>query len=389
MSVGLQFKVVGSGACLARALLGMLGALGVLGTSVSMTTVHAQSLAPSVSAASLSRTLAQAPNSTASTASGASTAQTTQTLRVVLLLPLDNAQLRRAASVVRDGVNAVFATRKAEVNVVECAYGMDAVVQAYGRCVTPDTAWVIGPLGRTDVMSLALAKLESPKPTLMLSPLGTVPPQPMTLLSPDLESEAEAIAQQAADDACRKPVLAEASGAMSSRVSVAITVYWRERSVTPLPTVSVIGRDGARRAADKWRSDGVDCVLFAGGGAALTELRPFLRNMAVYVTSASFETALDRTVDWTGIRIADSPWVIDAERAEFLPYAPSAVLSPTLSRLYALGVDAARLVVAAGRDPLPVAFDGAIGQLTLKDSQYRRQPIIGEFRERALVKVGP
>ena len=367
MSVGGQFKA-GIEACLTAALLGVL---------ISTMPLSAQSLAPTVSATDLPRTLAQAPDSRA------------QPLRVVVLLPLDNAQLRRAASVVRDGIGAVFATRKAEINVVECAYGVDGVVQAYVRCVTPDTDWVIGPLGRTDVTALALAKLQSPKPTLMLSPLGTVPPQPMAVLSPDLESEAEAIAQQAADDACRKPVLAEAAGTMSSRVSVAITTYWRERSVTPLPTISLPNRDGWRRAAERWRNENVDCVLFTGGGAVLTELRPYLRSMAVYVTSASFETALDRTVDWTGIRIADSPWLVDAERAEFLQYTPSAALSPTLSRLYALGLDAARLVIAAGRDPLPVSFEGAIGQLTLKDAQYRRQPVIGEFRERALVKVGP
>ena len=367
MSVGGQFKA-GIEACLTAALLGVL---------ISTMPLSAQSLAPTVSAADLPRTLAQAPDSRA------------QPLRVVVLLPLDNAQLRRAASVVRDGIGAVFATRKAEINVVECAYGVDGVVQAYLRCVAPDTDWVIGPLGRADVTALALAKLQSPKPTLMLSPLGTVPPQPLAVLSPDLESEAEAIAQQAADDACRKPVLAEAAGSMSSRLSVAITTYWRERSVTPLPTISLPNREGWRRAAERWRNENVDCVLFTGGGAVLTELRPYLRSMAVYVTSASFETALDRTVDWTGIRIADSPWLVDAERAEFLQYTPSAALSPTLSRLYALGLDAARLVIAAGRDPLPVSFEGAIGQLTLKDAQYRRQPVIGEFRERALVKVGP
>lgn len=316
-------------------------------------------------------------------------ASTAQSLRVVVLLPLDNVQLRRAAIAVRDGISAVFTTRTGEINLVECAYGVDAVVSAYLRCVAPDTDWVIGPLGRADVTALALAKLQTPKPTLMLSPLGTVPPRPMAVLSPDLESEAEAIAQQASDDACRKPVLAEAAGAMSTRVSVAITTYWRERSVTPLPTFSLPNRDGWRRAAERWRNDNVDCVLFTGGGAALTELRPYLRSMAVYVTSASFETALDRTVDWTGIRIADSPWLVEAERSEYLSYAPATSLSPTLARLYALGVDAARLVVAAGRDTLPASFDGAIGQLTLKDAQYRRQPVIGEFRERTLVKVGP
>jgi hypothetical protein len=43
----------------------------------------------------------------------------------------------------------------------------------------------------------------------------------------------------------------------------------------------------------------------------------------------------------------------------------------------------------AGREALPTAFDGAIGRLTLRDSQYRRTPMVGEFRERSLVRIGP
>ena len=374
MSVGLRFKACprdGQTSVLCGRWLALLSGLAL------PVIVGAQTLAPIPAAAELPRTLAQAP------------VTATQSLRVVVLLPLDNIQLKRAAGVVRDAVRAVFSTRKADLVVSECAYGSELVVQAYQRCVNAETDWVIGPLGRSDVTALALSKLTMTRPTLMLSPLGTVPPQPMVVLSPDLESEAEAIAQQATEDACRKPVLAEAAGGMSARVSVAITAYWRERSVTPLPTVALPSRDSWRRAADKWRNDNVDCVLFTGGGALLTELKPYLRGIAIYITSASFETGLDRVTDWTGVRIADAPWLVDAERAEFVPYAPSAALSPTLARLYALGIDAARLVIAAGHDPLPPSFDGAIGQLTLKDAQYRRQPVIGEFRERDLVKVGP
>jgi len=267
-------------------------------------------------------------------------------LRVVLLLPLESALLRRAAVSVRDGAAAVFATRKADLSVRECSYSADGVVAAYSRCVDDKVDWVIGPLGRSDVATLALAKVAALRPTL-------------------------------------------ASGAMASRVSVAIMSYWRGRIATPLTQIALGSRESWRRLTDGWRRDNVDCILFAGGGGALSELRPFLRNMAVYVTSASFEATLERATDWTGVRIADAPWLVDAERAEFAAYLPPESPSPTLARLYALGVDAARLVIAAGRDALPSTFEGAIGQLTLKDAQYRRQPMIGEFRERSLVKVGP
>lgn len=316
-----------------------------------------------------------------------------QALRVVLLLPLENSQLRRAAMSVKDGASAVFATQKADVTVRECAYGNDGVVAAYQRCVDENVDWVVGPLGRTDVATLALAKLALLRPTLLLSPLGTIPPPPMVVLAPELEAEGEAIAQQAVEDACRAPLLVESSGALSSlasRVGISILSYWRDHKVaTPLRQKSLGPRESWRRDAERWRRDNVDCVLFAGAAAQLSELRPFLRGMAIYVTSVSYESALERTADWTGVRISDAPWLIDSNRADFAPYAAMESLSPTLARLYALGVDAARVVVSAGRDGLPPTLDGAIGQLTLKDSQYRRQPMIGEFRERGLVKVGP
>ncbi len=322
---------------------------------------------------------------------GAATDAPGARLRVVLLLPLDNALLKRAAVTVRDGANVVFATRKNEVIVSECAYGgagAESVVAAYERCVDARTDWVIGPLGRADVTALALAKLAVARPTLMLSSLGTVPPNTMAVLAPDLESEGEAIAQQAMSDACRAPMLVEGSGSLSGRVAVAVASYWRDQNAIKLRQASLGDRGSWRKATEGWRRDNVDCVIFAGAGAVLSELRPYLRGMSVYMTSASYEVAPDRTTDWTGLRIADAPWLVDSEREDFMPYAPAEKLSPTLGRLYALGVDAARLVSAAARDSLPRSFDGAIGQLTLKDGQYRRQPMVGEFRDRAPVKLG-
>ncbi len=343
---------------------------------------NAQSSERGVTSESPARTVAQ---------TGAATDAPGARLRVVLLLPLDNALLKRAAVTVRDGANVVFATRKNEVIVSECAYGgagAESVVAAYERCVDARTDWVIGPLGRADVTALALAKLAVARPTLMLSSLGTVPPNSMAVLAPDLESEGEAIAQQAMSDACRAPMLVEGSGSLSGRVAVAVASYWRDQNAIKLRQASLGDRGSWRKATEGWRRDSVDCVIFAGAGAVLSELRPYLRGMSVYMTSASYEVAPDRTTDWTGLRIADAPWLVDSEREDFVPYAPAEKLSPTLGRLYALGVDAARLVSAAARDSLPRAFDGAIGQLTLKDGQYRRQPMVGEFRDRAPVKLG-
>ncbi len=305
-----------------------------------------------------------------------------------MLLPLDHPLLKRAATVVRDGIRASVIKTTVPVSLSECAYGQIGVVEAYQRCVTPTTDWVIGPLGRNDVAALATAKLALRVPTLLLSPMGTTPVAPFAALAPELESEAEAIARQAADDACRKPMLVDAGGPIASRISVAIATQWKTANAIPLQQFEMSSRERWQRATEAWRRDGVDCVLFAGTSAALVELRPFLRGISTYITSASYEVELERTVDWSGVRIADSAWLLDTGREDLAAITRPENMSPTLARLFALGIDAARLVLEAGRVALPQRFDGAIGTLQLKDGQYQRTPMIGEFRGREPARLG-
>ena len=325
---------------------------------------------------------------TAAAAAPAASKPRTGPLNVVMMLPLDHPLLKRAAIAVRDGIRAAVSKTSPPINLGECAYGLDAVVIAYQRCVGETTDWVIGPLGRNEVATLANAKLDRRVPTLLLSPLGATPPNPFAALAPELETEAEAIARQAGEDACRKPLLIDAGGPIAARIVIAITTFWRANNAIPLMQFELNVRDRWQRATETWRRDGVDCVLFAGGGALLVELRPYLRGMSTYITSASYEVELDRMVDWSGVRIADSTWLLDAAREDFAGIVRPENMSPTLARLFALGIDAAHLVIAAGRGELPPRFDGAIGNLQLKDAQYQRVPLIGEFRGREPTRLG-
>jgi uncharacterized protein len=339
------------------------------------------------------------------------------TKRVVLLLPSDQTLLRRASLAVRDGVRAVAAKSGNTIELRDCAYGDNGVVQAYQRCVTENIDAVIGPVGRNEVAALVNAKLPIVKPTLMLSPTGATPPKEFYVLAPDLESEAEAIARQSLEDACRKPMLIEMSGQIFSRIAVAIVSYYKSGGVsTPLQQVQLGARERWAKLGDDARRDGIDCVLFAGNGAVIYELRPYLRNITIYVTSSSHEAELDRFVDWTGVRIADSPFLLEPQRTEFASVAAADASSPTLARLYALGIDAARIAFTAFNDVDPnsdaallalrdpregkrnadamltfkptESFDGAIGKLQLRDGQYLRVPMIGEFRGRAASALG-
>lgn len=333
---------------------------------------------------------------------------------MIVLLPSEQPLLRRAAQTVRDGVRAVAAKAGNTIELRDCAYGAEGAHAAYRRCVPAETdvAAVIGPLGRSEVTNLLAQPLEHSRPTLMLSPSGVAPPDMFYVLAPDLESEADRVAGQALEDACTKPMIVDAGGALAARISTAFSAHFRSSGTATIPRQSELApRTRWVSVTEQWRRDGIDCVLFAGNGAQLSEFRPFLRNIVVYATSASFEAELESTVDWTGVRIADAPFVLEPGRSDYAQFATTEPLTPTLARLYALGIDAARLVFDAllidrtrtsdgARAPMPErdpersallltnSFDGAIGRLNLQGRQYVRTPAIGEFRGRTPQPLG-
>ncbi|MFN3629878.1 MAG: penicillin-binding protein activator [Casimicrobiaceae bacterium] len=310
--------------------------------------------------------------------------------RIGILLPVDDPLLGRAAQAVRQGIRQALRAVDSTVEWVDCTYGGRlSVGAAYDKCLESEVGWIIGPLGRADVATLMAAPPARARPTLLLAPLAAPPPEPFLTLSPDLESEAETIAQRAVTDGCRGTMLLEAGGSMATRVAVAVAAWWREASAPPLRSAILPPRGQWQRSASEWRRAGVDCVIFAGSARTLSELRPFLRGITVYVTTASYEVELERMVDWTGVRIADAPLVVDNGGGQWERYAPASLASPTLLRLHALGVDAARLLLAAGDAGPPDRLEGAIGRLELRDRQYRRTPAVGVFRERRLVRLSP
>ncbi len=369
-----------------RAGLSAWGAFALSVALVCIPSAFALTSTSAVSEAALPEPSSRRSDGLPSAAAGASSAG----MRIGVLLPIEDALLGRAAQAVRQGIQQALRVAEGAVEWVDCTYGGRlSVSAAYDGCSDHGVDWIIGPLGRADVATLMAAPPARARPTLLLAPLGAPPPKPFLTVSPDLESEAETIAQRAITDGCRGTLLLEGSGPIATRVAVAVAAWWRDASAQPLRSVAVPPRAQWQRSAAEWRADGVDCVIFAGSARTLSELRPFLRGIAIYITTASYEVELERVVDWTGVRIADAPLVVDSDSAQWERYTPADVASPTLLRLHALGVDAARLALAARGADAPDRLEGAIGRLELRDRQYRRTPAVGEFRERRLVRLGP
>jgi outer membrane PBP1 activator LpoA protein len=73
--------------------------------------------------------------------------------------------------------------------------------------------------------------------------------------------------------------------------------------------------------------------------------------------------------DLNGIRLLDMPWLIEPDHPAVMVYArPPQPLAAELERLYALGIDAARLAELLLERPLGPALsvDGVSGRLTLE-----------------------
>jgi len=133
------------------------------------------------------------------------------------------------------------------------------------------------------------------------------------------------------------------------------------------------------------RRDDIDFIFLAAQPRDGRLIRPQLRfhhaaDLAVYSTSAIYETTGGNNRDLDGVMFDDAPWVLDEDdnahalRLEIM--GDSGVASARRGRLYALGFDAYRLVplIKNDRAALSRGVPGMTGRLTLdEDGRVRRE----------------
>ena len=310
-------------------------------------------------------------------------------VRVAVLLPLDSATLARAAGAVRSGFEAAYRHDRQDlvIDVIATGDTSAAVLTAYADA-EPTHDIVVGPLTRSGVTAIAQRGAIS-KPTVALSQPDstsdseTLLPPNMLSIGLSIEDEARQSASALADDATlRNAFVVAGSAAWQKRAARAFTAEWQRqgRSAQSMElgiNAGNVSASGLLQLRKRLQAESPAFLFVALDAEQTRQVRSAIGHEAViHGTSQLNPYWLDNrepsetAIELNGVRLLDIPWQLQADHPAVMIYPHPLVAvdqkrSADLERLYALGIDAYRVVleIAIGRSDFEI--DGVTGRLSI------------------------
>jgi outer membrane PBP1 activator LpoA protein len=286
----------------------------------------------------------------------------------------------------------------------------------YNQAVADGAQLVIGPLQKEAVNQMLRAG-ELPVPVLALNEvvLTAAPPENLFMYSLSPEDEARQVAERVWLDGLRRPAVLVPEGDWGDRLAIAFEQRWQDLGGEmagvgrydggthdyrgAITSLLQLDQSVARyQELQKWlgrqlefeprRREDVDAVFIGARPVQAQGIRPQLQfhraaDLPVYATSHAWlgQLSLAQAEDMRGILLPDIPWLIQPDGREngretvsqYLPKSGSAY-----GRLYAMGIDALRLVPNLARLQTSrfESLDGETGNLYMDESQRVRRQLV-------------
>lgn len=304
---------------------------------------------------------------------------------VALLLPLKSDAFAPAADAVRQGFFAaagveVANPRSLPVRVYGCFDEGKDISALYRQAVANGAQAVVGPLTRNGVAALASEQM-LPVPTLALNVIDGKPADQLYFFGMALEAEARFIARDAGRQH-QQAILISAYTQLSKRLLFSFEDEWLKNGGTILHEIEF---NDDPEVLSALRATPGTAVFLALDAPTARLVGPYLpKGLPAYATSQVFVGNHDTLTnyDLNDIRFVDMPWLLQTDHPAVMIY-PRA--TPPLpidhERLYALGVDAFRLIQLLldnkVRESMPL--DGVSGHIDLDGHTFLRSAIPAVF----------
>ncbi len=336
--------------------------------------------------------------------------------RVALLLPLRSDTLAEAAAVLRAGFMAAYEREQegVDVSVVETGDAPQDILSGYAAAAAQADI-VVGPMSRSGVAAVAQGNVVD-KPTIALTPpdsqdgAETILPRKMLAMGLSVEDEARQVANWAgAGRQWSKAYVLHTPAAWQRRAARAFEAQWRQLGLEP-ELIEVAANDGflngrALLQLKKQIQDDKSVLVFAALDARQArQARAILgRDIPLYGTSqlnpfvpAGWNEG-ERAPDMNGARLLDIPWLLQPDHPAVMVYPRQPARadqkpSADLERLYALGIDAYRIVHEIASRNSEFQLDGVTGRLKVRfdgsKTQFERSAQPAVYRDGAVVPEG-
>jgi outer membrane PBP1 activator LpoA protein len=304
---------------------------------------------------------------------------------IALLLPLKSPIFGTAADTVQQGFMAAINPKRLilPVRVYSDFDENSSVVAEYRQAIANGAQAVVGPLTRNGVAALA-AQPDIPVPTLALNVIdGQFAPN-LYFFGLAVEAEARQVAQLAKKQNLHQAIIITSRTQVSQRMQSAFEEEWASQDRGILREIEY--NDDPTVFADIANIN--DTMVFLAVDAVKARMiRPYLPNkLPIYATSQIF-VGNDKTLtnyDLNGIHFVDMPWLLQPDHPAVMVYPrPNPPLSADRERLYALGIDAFRLIqlMLSNKINYALPLDGVCGQIQLNGHNFQHTEVQAVFSQ--------
>lgn len=312
---------------------------------------------------------------------------------IALMLPLESPAFAEAANVVKEGF--VTATQRGQalplpVRIYATTGDPLDILIGYHHAVSAGAAFVVGPLTRDGVSAIASSQLLA-VPVLALNTVDNTQalPAKLYLFGLQTETEADQIAKlaQSSNDRNHAIVIGDDSS-LSKRLQNAFMQQWQHQAGNTAELIRYTDNPELLQHLRSLTEASNQLVFLALDAAKSRIVRAFLApETPVYATSQIFTGSGNFLLnsDLNGIQFVDMPWLLQPDHPAVMAYRHgSTARSADMERLYALGIDAFRLM-ANLLLPQPVdaiSIDGVTGNIRFATpGLFIREPVAARFEQ--------
>ncbi len=317
------------------------------------------------------------------------------TPHIALIVPLNSKAFGAVADAIKQGFMAAAAVEGKQAAPYRI-YARDdesaSLSSQYRKAVQDGAIAIIGGVTR-DGTNL-MVKEAGYIPTLALNaPTETDLPDRFFYISLNLDAEARSVAREALLAGLHNVAVLTSTNALTKRIQDSFEKEWVRLGGVVVDSIAFTG-DAAdagklKKALEKAKEKGqADFVFIATDVKAARLARPFMPvGMPVFATSRTLDARAGavENLDLDSVRFLEMPWFVEKDHPAVMAYAkPAAPMPLDYERLYALGIDAWRIMQAILKADKPrniMPLDGVTGRLNLEGAQFVRTLTAVEMRD--------
>ena len=313
---------------------------------------------------------------------------------IAVILPLESPSFGEAAGVVKEGFAAATLREKQLPYVIRFYSTSDDpldIFASHQHALAAGAVFVVGPLTRDGVSAIAsMEHLDVPTLALNTADSSAAMPSKLYLFGLRMETEASQIVKLASVSGKSHAIIIADDSGLSKRLQTAFSEQWHSeigRTAEAIRNSDDPGKLQQLRAV----TSGPDHLIFLALDAAKSRVvRSYLDpEVPVFATSQIFTDAENFLLnnDLNGIEFVDMPWLLQPDHPAVMAYGhPRSSKSADMKRLYALGIDAFRLMThllpPSSQPTEEISFDGVTGHVRfVPPNHFMREPVAARFEQ--------